>query len=181
VTGRDPGVLQQSIDDESLRRQRETGVSGIIAAMDSIPPEALLAAYPPSMQSIAERLRTIVRATIPDALERVRSGWRLIGYDVPATPRRRAAYFAYIAPEDGHVHLGFEHGWAMRDPRRHLLGAGITRQVRWLTFRSVDEIDAAACANLLREAAAVALLPRSDRAFRTMATDNEHGSSAVDG
>ena len=112
----------------------------MMAAMpvrDTIPPEALLDDFPPPMQAIAHRLREIVIAAIPDAIERVRPGWRLIGYDLPI--RKNGVYFAYVAPEFEHVHLGFEHGWAMQDPDGVLQGEGITKQVRWLTFRPGDD------------------------------------------
>ena len=52
--------------------------------IDAIPPEALLAAYPRPMGEIAETFRGIVRRALPDAIERVRPGWRVLGYDVPA-------------------------------------------------------------------------------------------------
>lgn len=134
--------------------------------MDQLPPEALLVDFPPPMQAIANRLREIVTATIPDALERVRPGWRLIGYDLPVGTK--AVYFAYVAPEIEHVHLGFEHGWAMHDPTALLLGAGITKQVRWLTFRPGDPVDRRACAELIREAARVASMSRGERMLRSM-------------
>jgi hypothetical protein len=139
--------------------------------MDGMPPEALLAPFPAGMQVIAERLRSIVRATFPTAVERVRPGWHLIGFDLPMG--KRSVYFAYIAPEVEHVHLGFEHGWAMRDPGHLLQGAGITKQVRWLTFRVGDTIDADTCAALLREAATVATLSRGDRVVRAMTSDDD--------
>ena len=116
------------------------------------------------MQDIANRLRKIVHAAFPDVIERVRPGWHLIGYELPGP--RRSTYFAYVAPESIHVHLGFEHGWAMRDPRGLLQGAGITKQVRWLTFVPGDEIDDVTCIELLREAAAVARLSRGERILR---------------
>jgi hypothetical protein len=134
--------------------------------MDPIPPEALLDHYPGPMRDLGERLRAIVRDTVPDILERVRPGWHLIGYDLPVG--RRSVYFAYIAPEYEHVHLGFEHGWAMRDPHALLQGEGITKQVRWLTFRPGDRIDPARCAELLREAATVATMTRGERTIRAM-------------
>jgi hypothetical protein len=150
-------------------------------AKDPIPPEALLDQYPGPMRDIAERLRAIVRTTFPDALERARPGWHLIGYDLPIG--RRTAYFAYVAPEYEHVHLGFEHGWAMRDPHGVLQGVGITKQVRWLTFRPGDEIDPARCAELLREAAAVASMSRGERVIRAMdaeAPDDAEGPPDID-
>ena len=132
--------------------------------MDPIPPDAFIAIYPPPMQEIAQRLRTIVRSAFPDVIERVRPGWHLIGYEVPGP--RRPVYFAYIAPEPVHVHLGFEHGWAMRDPRDVLQGVGITKQVRWLTFVPGDPIDQVTCVELLHEAAAVARMSRGERVLR---------------
>ena len=134
--------------------------------MDPIPPEALLERYPEPMRVIAERLRSIVLATMPEALERVRSGWSLIGYDLPVG--RRSVYFAWVWPEYEHVHLGFQQGWAMRDPAGRLRGAGITKQVRWLTFEPGDAIDPDVCAELLREAAAVASMSRGERMLRAM-------------
>jgi hypothetical protein len=137
--------------------------------MDPIPPEAYLAAFPPAIAAIGERLRLAVTAAIPDALERVRPGWHLVGYDVPNG--RRHAYFAYIAPETGHIHLGFEHGFVMDDPGGQLQGAGITRQVRWLTFHPGDTVDAGALAPLIREAARVACLTREERFAVAMSRD----------
>lgn len=137
--------------------------------MDPLPPAAFLDVYPAPMAAIARLLQGVVHHTFPNAIERVRPGWHLIGYDLPAG--RRSVYFAYIAPEAEHVHLGFEHGWAMRDPDGLLLGHGVTKQVRWLTFRPGDSIDAAACADLLREAAEVAAMSRGERALRAMDRD----------
>jgi hypothetical protein len=137
--------------------------------MDPIPPEAFLDGFPPPMAAVAHELRALVRRTFADAIERVRPGWHLIGYDLPPDrPGRKPVYFAYVAPEVGHVHLGFEHGWAMRDPHAMLQGAGITKQVRWLTFLPGDVIDEDRCAELLREAARVAAMSRAERTLRAM-------------
>lgn len=133
---------------------------------DTIPPEALLDDFPPPMQALAHRLRAVVKEAMPDAIERVRPGWRLIGYDLPIGKRR--VYFAFVSPENEHVHLGFEHGWAMADPRGMLKGEGITKQVRWLTFEAGDEIDRDQCAELVREAAQVATMSKGERALRSM-------------
>lgn len=130
--------------------------------MDPIPPEAFLAGYPGPMREIAERLRSIVRRAVPDALERVRPGWRLIGYDLP-TDRGKSVYVCYVAPEPAHVHLGFEHGVLMRDPDGLLLGRGITRKVRWLTVRAGESIPAHQYRTLVLEAARVARMSREER------------------
>jgi hypothetical protein len=141
-------------------------------APDAVPPEALLAGYPEPMRAIADRLRALVRAAVPDAIERVRPGWRLVGYDVPVG--RRSAYFCFVAPEPEHVHLGFEHGTLLEDPDGVLLGERITRKVRWLTFREGDRIDPGIVERLVCEAARVASLPRAERALLAL----EHRSDA---
>ncbi len=138
-------------------------------AVDPIPPQAYLAAFPTAIAAIGERLRLAVTAALPDAIKRVRPGWHLIGYDVPNG--RRGAYFAYIAPETDHIHLGFEHGHVMEDPDRRLQGAGITRQVRWLTFLPGDNVDPEDLAPLVREAARVACLIREERFAAAMSRE----------
>ena len=129
--------------------------------LESMPVEALLADFPPSHTVIAERLRRVVLDAVPDAIERVRSGWRLIGYDLPT--RRTGAFFAWIWLEPEHVHLGFPRGVAMDDPDDVLEGAGITKLARWLTYAPGDEVDDALATRQVLEAARVALIPRSAR------------------
>jgi hypothetical protein len=130
--------------------------------METMPVEAFLEPYPLTMRAIAEALRSLVRQVVPDAIEAVRPGWRLIGYKVPVG--RRSVYFAYVAPEPIHVHLGFEHGIFMNDPDGRLEGAHLNlRKVRFLTLRSVDEVDEEAFVALVRESVRVAVLPREAR------------------
>ncbi|MEW5990950.1 MAG: DUF1801 domain-containing protein [Chloroflexota bacterium] len=138
--------------------------------MDPIPPEALLAEYPGPMRDIGEWLRAVVHRAIPEAIERVRPGWRLIGYDLPVGPRR-TVYFAMIWAEPVHVHLGFEQGVLMDDPRGVLEGRGITKQVRWVTLTPDAMVDEAVLAELLHEAARVASMSRGERVARAMALD----------
>ena len=77
----------------------------------------------------------MVREAVPEAIERVRTGWRLIGYDIPVG--RRTRYFAFVAPEPGHAHLGFEYGAWMTDPDGLLLGAHLElKKVRFVTYRA---------------------------------------------
>jgi hypothetical protein len=139
-------------------------------AMDPIPPEVLLADYPGPIREIGEWLRGVVRRAIPDAIERVRPGWRLIGYDLPIGPRR-TVYFAMIWAEPIHVHLGFQHGVVMDDPRNRLEGRGVTKQVRWVTLTPDSMLEGADLAELLREAARVAKMSRGERVARAMALE----------
>jgi hypothetical protein len=81
----------------------------------------------------------------------------LIGYDVPVG--RRTHYFAFVAPENEHVHLGFEYGAWMSDPDGLLLGAHLDlRKVRFVTYEPGDAIPAKALVRYTREAAALAAL-----------------------
>jgi hypothetical protein len=137
--------------------------------MDQIPPEALLADHSPERRAVANALRDLVKRAVPDAIERVRPGWGLIGYDVPVG-RGRTRYFAFVWAEPEHVHLGFEHGVLMDDPAGLLQGRGETKQVRWLTFLSVDEIPTEA-EDLVREAVRVATLSRGERMLRKLDQD----------
>jgi len=127
--------------------------------IEPIPPEALLADFPPPHVAIAERLRSIVKAAVPDAMERVRPGWRLIGYDLPV--RRHGAFFAWVWLEPEHIHLGFPRGVQMDDRRAVLRGAGITKQARWLTYEPGSRVDEGLATELVLEAARVAVIPRS--------------------
>lgn len=130
--------------------------------MDWIPVDGFLASYPPDIRRATETLRAIVKRSVPQAIERVRGGWRLIGYDVPTG--RRTAFFAYVAPEPEHVHLGFEYGVLMADPDRLLEGAHLRlRKVRYTTFRPGQPIPRGALASLTREAARIAALSREER------------------
>jgi hypothetical protein len=127
-----------------------------------MPVEGFLAEYPAAIRKQANTLRALVRRAVPAAVERVRPGWRLIGYDVPAGQRTR--YFAYVAPEPGHVHLGFEYGTLMADPAAMLQGAHLRlRKVRYLTFQPGQQIPAAAVVELVEEAARLAVMSRSER------------------
>jgi hypothetical protein len=137
------------------------GVDGF-DGFDVLPPEAFLAGYPDGIRAAAETLRAVVRRAVPDAVERVRPGWRLIGYDLPVG--RRSVYFAFVAPEPIHVHIGYQHGIFMADPDRLLEGAHLRlRKVRFMTFKTGDAIPEAALVSLTREAARIAAMSREQR------------------
>jgi hypothetical protein len=127
---------------------------------DPFPPEAILADVPPPIAAVAGALRAILREAAPDAVEAVRAGWGIIGYD--AVEGRRHAHFAWIWPERVHVHLGFVHGVSMRDPDGLLRGDA--KLARWLPFEPGDRPDPAQLAALIAEGRRVSLLPRILRA-----------------
>jgi hypothetical protein len=134
-------------------------------APESVPPELFLSGFSPDIRDLADRLRDVVREAVPEALERVRTGWRLIGYDVPVG--RRTRYFAFVAPEPIHVHLGFEYGVWMTDPDGLLRGAHLElKKVRYVTYEPGDALPADALMRYTREAADLAELGVTGRGDR---------------
>ena len=128
------------------------------SARETIPVDALLADFSPAHAAIAERLRRVVLDAVPEAIERVRPGWRLIGYDLPV---KGHSFFAWIWPEPEHIHLGFPRGFLMDDPGGVMRGDGVTKAARWLTYQPGDDVDEELATSLVLEAARVALVPRS--------------------
>src|SRR5258705_4809187 len=126
--------------------------------LDSLPVDAFLDGFSPAHRAIAERLRSIVLEAVPGATERVRVGWRLIGFDLPIG--RRSVFFAWVFPEQEHVHLGFPARVIVDDPRGVMSGVGITKRARWLTYATGDPIDPDLPTELVLAAEAVARLPR---------------------
>jgi hypothetical protein len=122
-----------------------------------MPPDLFLAGYSPEIRELAEQLRAVVFDAAPEAIERVRIGWRIIGYDVPVG--RRTRYFAFVGPEPEHVHLGFAYGIWMEDPDGMLRGAHLDlKKVRYVTYRPGDSIPTDALVAFTREAADLATL-----------------------
>jgi hypothetical protein len=117
-----------------------------------IPPEAFLANYSLHVQAIANALRQLVKATVPEVQERVAVGWQLIGYRVPDGSRSR--YFCFISPLATEARLGFEYGVLLSD-QAQLEGDG--SQVRYVSVRSLDELNPTQLGSLIAEAAMVAL------------------------
>ncbi len=140
--------------------------------MSDLPVEAFLASYPPEQRAVAEFLRRLITRLVPDAIERLRPGWRLIGYDIPiGGPAGRSVYFAFVAPEVEHVHLGFEYGMVMDDVDRVLVGNNLKR-VRYVTLRQGTEVSEPVLARLVREGARVAAMSRGERLARLLDRDD---------
>ena len=108
-----------------------------------------------------------MREAEPTSVERLRSGWALIGYDLPL--RRGKRYFAFIAPERRHVHLGFEYGAWMADPDGLLEGANIKlKKVRFVTFEPAATLDRTRLIGLVQQAAEVACMTPGERLARML-------------
>lgn len=137
-------------------------------------PEEFLAHFPPEVQDLAQRLRLLVRETLPEAREAVYAGWQLIGYRVPHG--RRDAYVGFIAPKEDHVALGFEYGVLLADPDGLLQGDG--SQVRVVHITQAQEIRPQPLAALIRAAAAVAMLSKEEKAQLFLQRDAARDAAA---
>jgi hypothetical protein len=116
--------------------------------------DELLALCEPSVRRLAESARKRILAVVPDAKEKLRPGWGLIGYNAPA-------YFAFIEPARNQVRIGFEWGVMLPDPKRLLEGDG--SQVRYFTLRTAAALRSPELTAFLRAAAAIRPPPREAR------------------
>ncbi|MGH2407021.1 MAG: DUF1801 domain-containing protein [Candidatus Limnocylindrales bacterium] len=146
--------------------------------LDPFPPDAFLDTYPAGIRDSAEVLRALIKRVVPGVVERVRLGWRLIGYDLPVG--RRLVYFAWVAPEPIHVHIGFQVGTLMADPERLLEGAHLKlKKVRFVTFQPGTPIPEPSIERLTREAVRIAALPRQSRLAMALDRDWAPGHQRV--
>jgi len=118
------------------------------------PIAAWLRAYPPDVAKLAEAARKVIRRAVPSAVEKLRPGWQLIGYNAPH-------YFAFIAPKADYVMLGFE--WGVMLPNLEGLLEGDGSQVRFVALRSAEMLRSHAVVELIRAAATLTPPPRRAR------------------
>ena len=112
-----------------------------------------LTGYPVRVRKLTLRLRRIVKTTMPELIEAVAPGWKLIGYRVVGL--RSSKYFCYLAPMEDHVRLGFEYGRWLTDPSHILQGSGT--QVRFVVIKNEKEIRVKVLQQLIAEASLIAL------------------------
>jgi hypothetical protein len=121
-------------------------------ARPAVTPEDILAVHEEPIVTLAQKLRALVRAELPDAEERAYPGWKAIGY-VDAD----AGYVCGIFPFSDRVALGFERGVLLPDPEG-LLRPGVSggSKVRYVEIRRPSDVRVHALRALLRAALTVA-------------------------
>jgi hypothetical protein len=125
-------------------------------------PEAFLDNYPPDMRALADRLRVLVKRTLPESIEEVKPAWMLIGFYMPAKPK--PVYVGFILPHADSVSFGFQYGTLLDDPNNLLLGAGEKlKRVRYFSLRSSRDLKAKVFTPYIRQAAELALMPKALR------------------
>lgn len=123
-------------------------------------PDAFVNEWSARTREIADVLRALIKRSVPDVVERAHPGWRILGYR--ARRGGREAHFAYIGPHADFATLGFEYGAVLDDPH-HLLEDENLKQVRFITVRAPDDPRLPLIADMIRQAADVALLPKAMR------------------
>ena len=111
----------------------------------TLSPEDVLADHTPEVRALAEELRQLIRAAVPEATEKAYLGWQGIGYRHP-----QAGYFCGIFPTADLVKLGFEFGVLLPDPDGLLEGSG--SQMRWVVLRPGEAIPGDSIRALLQAA-----------------------------
>lgn len=131
--------------------------------------EKFLSGFPPTTQALAQRLRELIKQTVPNCIEKVYPGWRLLGYRVLI--KNKSHYFCFIAPLPDGVVLGFEYGIFISDPEGLLQGEG--KQVRQLTVKSQKGIRPRKFAAFIKEAAELAALPKRELVRKQLANETD--------
>jgi TfoX/Sxy family transcriptional regulator of competence genes len=110
--------------------------------------QKLLADHVPAVRALAKAARATIKKVVPAATEKLRQGWKLLGFSAPR-------YFACVAPAADHVRLGFEHG-VLLDDAWGILDASSGTQMRWLTIRKPADLKRIGVAALIAQAAELA-------------------------
>lgn len=112
---------------------------------DTTTAASILETHSPPVRESVERLRVLIRATVPDAIESAHAVWHSLSYKHPAS-----GYFCGIFPQPDRVDVAFEFGVLLPDPARVLEGNG--KQVRYLRVKAVSDFNESAFKQLLIEA-----------------------------
>lgn len=70
----------------------------------------------------AQALRSLIKKLDPDAVEIVWEKQKIAGYGVG--PKKMTEHYVYIAPQSGHVNLGFYRGAILPDTKSMMTGSG---------------------------------------------------------
>jgi hypothetical protein len=106
--------------------------------------EKFLKSYEPEVREIGLGLRALVLRLVPDAEEKVFSGWKTVAYG-------RTKKFCAISPHKGWVNLQFHNGTDLTDPSNLLDGTG--KSMRHVKLKTLRDVKKRALAKLIRQAA----------------------------
>lgn len=109
--------------------------------------EAFLATYTPIVRDTALKTRVLVKAVLPDAVENLDIGHKVIGY---SSGQKMSDMIVYISAHKDSVNLGFTRGTSLPDPAGLLRGTGKT--FRHAKLRKPEDVDNPALRALLETA-----------------------------
>ncbi|HYM50271.1 MAG TPA: DUF1801 domain-containing protein [Candidatus Limnocylindrales bacterium] len=98
--------------------------------------QAFLKDYPPEIRAVALRARQLLATEMPDAVEQVKPGWKVMQYGANASMQ---AQLIVIQPQANWVNLGFAHGSELPDPVGLLEGTG--KGIRHVKLRTVKDVE----------------------------------------
>jgi hypothetical protein len=112
--------------------------------------EELLSENNTEIKSIAWKLREIIFADYPKAIETVRLGDGAASYGLG--PKKNSESHVYIMPKPEYVNLGFFHGTNLKDPAKLLEGTG--QKMRHVKVRSPKDVENPVLRTLISKARA---------------------------
>lgn len=107
--------------------------------------EEAIAQGNPQLQELARRLRALIAAIYPQAVEVPWPKQQITGYGIG--PRKMTEHFCYIGVHKAHVNLGFYYGVELPDPAGLLEGTGQT--MRHIKIKQPQQIEQTAVRDLI--------------------------------
>ena len=96
--------------------------------------QAFLRQFTPDVRAIALRTRELLATELPDALEQVKPGWKVMQYGPSVNDQ-----IIVIQPQSAWVNLAFAHGSDLPDPAGLLEGSG--KGIRHVKLRSLKDVE----------------------------------------
>ncbi|HEU0074053.1 MAG TPA: DUF1801 domain-containing protein [Dehalococcoidia bacterium] len=122
----------------------------------TVSPEAILEPFSPEIAELVDRIRLLVRDTVPVLTETGYPGWRAVAFRHPV-----AGYVCGAFPSDDSVKFLFEQGVHLDDPAAILQGS--TKQTRHVVLRPGKPLPSDALTALILEAVAFGEARRASR------------------
>src|SRR5215207_2568681 len=114
----------------------------------TVVPEDILRDHPVEIRTLAEKLRKLIRETMPEAKESGHLFWHSLNYRHPS-----AGYVCGLFPRNEYIDLVFEFGILLPDPQNVLEGDG--KQVRYLRVTKDTQISEKEIKQLIQDALAL--------------------------
>ena len=114
----------------------------------TVVPEDILRDHPVEIRTLAEKLRKLIRETMPEAKESGHPFWHSLNYRHPS-----AGYVCGLFPRNEYIDLVFEFGILLPDPQNVLEGEG--KQVRYLRVTKDTQIPEKEIKQLIQDALAL--------------------------